>query len=192
MKYTTRTGNPAGMRTDCLVVTRDRAERVARELEVESFVSHALEQAPSKTIVVPLPTAVRNLVVVPTDGTDDDIAKYRKRIGEAVAAVRGLPAGDAVWCLNEMAAPEPAAGVVADGYWKTRHATGALSGALYRYEEHKSKPSRDKRVRRVAVLAEPGDRNAVRRAVRDANALDEGMTLARDLANAPANVCTPA
>ena len=47
-------------------------------------------------------------------------------------------------------------------------------------------------MRRVAVVAAPGDRNAVRGAVREANALDEGMTLARNLANAPANVCTPA
>ncbi len=192
MKYTTRTGNPAGMRTGCLVVTRERAEAVAKELDVEAFVSHALEQAPSKTVVVPVPTPVRNLVVVPKVEAAGDLAKYRKRIDEAVAAVRGLAVADAVWCLNEMPAPPPAPGVEPDGYWKTRHATGALSSALYRYDEHKSKPSKAKHIRRVAVVAAPGDRNAVRRAVREANALDEGMTLARNLANTPANVCTPA
>ena len=192
MKYTTRTGNPARMRTGCLVVTRERAQSVAAELGVETFVAHALEQAPARTVAIPIPTDVRNLVVVPAEGTADDTGRYRKRIGEAVAAVRSLAVADAVWCLNEMAAPAAEPGVPADGYWKTRHALGALSADLYRYDEHKSKPASDQHIDRVAVLAEPGDRTAVRRAVRHGNALDQGMGLARDLANEPANVCTPA
>ena len=179
------------MRTGCLVTTRERAAQVADELGVGEFVAHALEQTPKKTTAVPIPTDVRNLVVVPQDGTDDGLGKYRKRIDEAVAALKGLAVTDAVWCLNEMPAPEPEPGVPADAHWKTRHALGALSAALYRYDEHKSKPSPDRGIARVAVLAEPGTRTAVRRAVRDGNALDAGMRLARDLANAPANVCTP-
>ena len=189
MKYTTRTGNPARMRTGCLVVTPERAAQVAEELGVGQFVAHALEQTPKKVLAVPIPTDVRNLVVVPADGAEDDPGKYRKRIDEAVAALRGLAVKDAVWCLNEMPAPE--SGVPADAYWKTRHALGALSAALYRYDEHKSKPGPDRGVARVAVLAEPGTRTGVRRAVGEGNALDAGMSLARDLANAPANVCTP-
>ncbi|MYE84446.1 MAG: leucyl aminopeptidase [Gammaproteobacteria bacterium] len=191
MKYTTRTENPARMRTGCLVATRERAAQVGEELGVGEFVAHALEQNPKRVAVVPIPTDVRNLVAVPADGIGDDPGKYRKRVDEAVAALKGLAVRDAVWCLNEMPAPEPEPGVPADAHWKTRHALGALSAALYRYDEHKSKPSPDRGIARVAVLAEPGTRNAVRRAVRDGNALDAGMGLARDLANAPANVCTP-
>ena len=179
------------MRTGCLVVTRERAAQVAEDLGVGEFVAHALEQNPKRVAVLPIPTDVKNLVVVPSDGTEDDPGRYRKRIGEAVAVLRGLAVKDATWCLNEMPAPAPEPDVAADGYWKTRHALGALSAALYRYDEHKSKPSPDRGIARVAVLAEPGTRNAVRQAVREGNALDAGMTLARDLANAPANVCTP-
>ena len=138
------------------MLTRERAQSVAAELGVETFVAHALEQTPARTIAIPIPTDVRNLVVVPAEGTADDIGRYRKRIGEAVAAVRSLAVADAVWCLNEMAAPAAKPGVPADGYWKTRHALGALSADLYRYDEHKSKPASDQHVDRVAVLAEPG------------------------------------
>ena len=200
MKYSTKTGNLADLRTGCLVLTRERARTVATELGVEAFVTHALEQSPSKTVVLPIPTAVEHLVAVPAEGDgegdgdgerDADGRKYRKGIDEAVAALRGLSVSDAVWGLNEMDAPAPFGTGAADTYWKTRHALGALSSVLYRYDEHKSQPGKDKRVTRVAVLAEPGERAAVARAVRHANALDAGMTLARDLGNEPPNVCTP-
>ena len=190
MKYSTKTGIPDDLRTGCLVLTRERARAVAAELGVEAFVTHALEQSPSKTVVLPIPTAVEHLVAVPAAG-DGDSKQYRKRVNEAVAALRGLSVSDAVWCLNEMDATAPDGTGAADTYWKTRHALGALSSALYRYDEYKSQPNEDKRVTRVAVLAEPGERAEVARAVRHANALDAGMALARDLGNEPPNVCTP-
>ena len=186
MKYTTRTGNPASIRTDCLVVTPKRAREVARALGVEAFVDHALAQKPKGVAVIPVPTSIKNLMVV--HGNDDaeiDEQDFRRRVGPAARALKNLAAHNAVWCLNEIAVAGH------DDYWKTRVALGALSDALYWYDEFQSKPAKTPRVSRVGVLAEPGARSGTALAVKHGQALDEGMGLARDLANTPPNVCNP-
>ena len=185
MKYTTRTGNPAKIRTDCLVVTPRRAREVAKALDVEAFVNHALAQKPKGVAVVPIPTGIKNLLVVQGDDSGVDEQDFRRRIGPATRALRNLAARNAVWCLNEIDVDGR------DDYWKTRAALGALSDALYWYDEFHSKPAKGTRVSRVGVLAESGARTSTALAVKHGQALDDGMTLARDLANTPPNVCNP-
>lgn len=185
MKYTTRTGNPAKLRTDCLVVTRARAGEIARALDVATFVDHALAQKPKGVAVIPIPTSIHNLVVVPGDGSRIDDAAFRRLAGRAARALRDLAARNAVWCLNDLDVAER------DDYWKTRVALSALSDVLYWYDEFHSKPAKETRISRVGVLAESGRRTGTALAVKHGQALDEGMGLARDLANTPPNVCNP-
>ena len=185
MKYTTRTGNPAKLRTDCLVVTRARAREIAKALDVATFVDHALAQKPKGVAVIPIPTSINNLMVVPGDGAQIDDAAFRRTAGRAARALRSLAARNAVWCLNDVDVAER------DDYWKTRVALGALSDALYRYDDFQSRSSKDTRISRVGVLAEAGARTGTALAVKHGQALDDGMALARNLANAPPNVCNP-
>ena len=185
MKYTTRTGNPAKLRTDCLVVTRARAREIAKALDVDRFVDHALAQKPKGIAVIPIPTRINNLMVVPGDGAAINDAAFRSLAGRAARALKDLPARNAVWCLNDVDVAER------DDYWKTRVALSALSDALYWYEEFQSRPSKATRVSRVGVLAESGRRSSTALAVKHGQALDQGMGLARDLANMPPNVCNP-
>ena len=185
MKYTTRTGNPANMRTDCLVVTRARAREIAKALDVHDFVDHALAQKPKGVAAIPIPTNIKNLVVVPGDDPGIDDAAFRKLARSAAQALRNLAARNAVWGLNDLDV---------DGhgdYWKTRVALTALSDALYWYDEFHSKPAKATRLSRVGVLAESGRRTSTALAVKHGQALDEGMGLARNLANTPPNVCNP-
>ena len=185
MKYTTRTGNPANMRTDCLVVSRARAREIAGALDVGEFVDHALAQKPKGIAVIPIPTNVKNLMVVPGDDPEIEDAAFRRLAGRAARALKNLAARNAVWCLNDL----DVAG--RDIYWKTRVALGALSDALYWYDDFQSRPSKDTRISRVGVLAEAGTRTGTALAVKHGQALDDGMALARDLANTPPNVCNP-
>ena len=72
-------------------------------------------------------------------------------------------------------------------------AEGAWLG-LYRFDRYKSDPKRPRRPLRALNLMAPS-RRFIRRAepgVRLAEAACRGVWLARDLANEPANVCTPA
>ena len=185
MKYTTRTGNPANMRTDCLVVTRARAREIAKALDVHDFVDHALAQKPKGVAAIPIPTNIKNLVVVPGDDPGIDDAAFRKLARSAAQALRNLAARNAVWGLNDLDVDGR------DDYWKTRVALTALSDALYWYDDFYSKPAKATRLSRVGVLAESGRRTSTALAVKHGQALDEGMGLARNLANTPPNVCNP-
>ena len=185
MKYTTRTGNPANMRTDCLVVSRARAREIAKALDVAAFVDHALAQKPKGVAVIPIPTNIKNLMVAPGDDSAIDDAAFRRLAGRAARALRNLAARNAVWALNDLDVDGH------DDYWKTRVALTALSDALYWYDEFQSKPAKATRVSRVGVLAEAGGRANTALAIKHGQALDEGMGLARNLANTPPNVCNP-
>ncbi len=184
MKYTTRTGNPANVRTDCLVVSRGRARDIASALDVQEFVDHALAQKPKGIAVIPIPTPIKNLMVVPGDLEIEDAA-FRRLAGRAASALKNLAARNAVWCLNDLDVDGR------DIYWKTRVALSALSDALYWYDDFQSKSSKDARISRVGVLAEAGTRTSTALAVKHGQALDDGMALARNLANTPPNVCNP-
>ena len=78
--------------------------------------------------------------------------------------------------------------------WKAAQAAQTLAAALYRFDRLKRKDEqRPARLRRVHFdVAEREARKTVRKALKRGKAVAEGMALARDLANLPGNICTPA
>ena len=191
MKGSTKTGNPAGFTTDCLIAAPERALSVAQAANAEALVRRAIEQTPEKTpAVIALPGRIKSLIVAPVGSGPLSERQFRECIGKAAAALAKLPAKDAVWCLGDVQVADDA-GDARDVYWKTRAGMAALSAALYGYHEHKSKRPSHRPVSRVAMLAGAGERNAVALAVRHGNAVDAGARLARNLGNAPPNVCNP-
>jgi len=76
--------------------------------------------------------------------------------------------------------------------WKIRHATLLLSNAEYRFEQLKSsKPSPRKGLRKLNFNVAKKDAPRAKQAIDEATAISAGMSIARDLGNLPANVCTP-
>ena len=194
MKFSTRTGNPASFKTECLVAAPERALAVARALDMEAFVRRALDQAPERTpAVIALPAAVQTMIVPPVAAAPLREAQFRRSARDAAAALARLPAKSAVWCLNDLTV-EDGAGGARDAGWKARAAMAAMSDAIYDYSTHKSARKRAKRrgASSVSLLVGRGERNAVVAAAQHGNAIDAGMRFARDLGNAPPNVCNPA
>ncbi len=111
---------------------------------------------------------------------------YRRAIVAATQWLAKTGATNAVLYL----AREPVPGV--EPYYAARHAVESVSSTLYRIPDLKSarKPPRPK-LARFGVAVAPGDLAAARRGIRDGRGLAAGMALSRDLANLPANVCTP-
>ena len=185
MRVSTRTGSPADFTADCLVAGRDLALDVARALDAEALVKQCLAQAPKDApAVANLPGRIKTLIVPPFGPAPLTEAQFRKGVGQAAARLATLRMGSVVWCLNDI----EVAG--RDAYWKSRAGLAALSSTLYRYDEQKSKAPK-RRLTRVALHAGPGERNAVALAVKHGSALDAGMAFARDLGNAPPNLCNP-
>ena len=76
--------------------------------------------------------------------------------------------------------------------WKVRQAALLLSNSEYRFDDLKSdKPEARKGLRKLSVNVDKKHSDDARRAIAEATAISAGMTLARDLGNLPANICTP-
>jgi len=134
-------------------------------------------------------TACERVLLVgcgPEKELDDN--NYRKILARAATTLdqRGIREG---CChLLELAVPGR------DLHWKTRQAMEVFEHTLYHFNQLKSKP--DKRAGRLRRLhfnvADTREQKVVRQAVKEGQAIAAGTRLARDLANLPGNICTPA
>jgi len=79
-----------------------------------------------------------------------------------------------------------------DAAWKARQLVLAAADVTYRFDRMKSKKAEETSLLHVAIsAASKRDAGALERGMREGSAIAAGMTLARDLGNLPANVCTP-
>ena len=190
MRYASRTGNAASVATDCLVVPRRTAPDVAAAMGVSEQVDLVLSGTKGKSGGVArvfLKGRPSRLLIVGADDKDADettkAAAFRRDAKAMASAVAALDVADATVCLDDFDAGS------ADAYWKTRTMLAAVSHASYRFTPYKSKKAQAAKLRRVAVLSR--QRAKTRRAVDHAQALDDGLALAKDLGNQPPNVCNP-
>ncbi|MGB5082437.1 MAG: leucyl aminopeptidase [Burkholderiales bacterium] len=112
---------------------------------------------------------------------------YRDCARAAFAAVLDTGARDVSMYLTEL--PVPGREVA----WKARQLVLAAADAGYRFDRMKSKKVEAKQLAHVSIsAASKRDAADLDRGVMEGRAISEGMALARDLGNLPANVCTPA
>jgi leucyl aminopeptidase len=114
----------------------------------------------------------------------------RKAYRRAVfAATQWLAKGGAANAVSWLAA-DGVPGI--DAYYAARHAVESVNNALYRIPDLKTarKPGPPKLSRLALVVADAEAGNA-ERGVKDGRGIAAGIALMKDLANLPANVCTP-
>ncbi|MDH5471667.1 MAG: leucyl aminopeptidase [Gammaproteobacteria bacterium] len=77
--------------------------------------------------------------------------------------------------------------------WKVNQAVQATEDALYTFDQLKSKKESARRPLRKVIFSVPSRRELPdgEQAVRHGMAIASGITLAKDLANLPGNICTP-
>jgi len=112
--------------------------------------------------------------------------QYRKALISALGAIAKTGARDAVSYLAESID-------VPDAYYDARLAAEAVGAALYRVPAIRSarKPP-DAALKSFGIaIAEAGQKPASQRGLDHGRAIAAGSALTRDLANLPANVCTP-
>jgi len=194
MKYSSKSGSLAKLRTDCLVVTLAQAKAVAKSLKLTSSLNLALADftdKPGKTATVVLNKTIKRALVVGGGSRKTSVADYRKMLTAATTALRTMPGKDALWALTSVNVDTNKNTTAADATnWQTRNALATLSTAFYCFDAQKKevvKPT----IKSIAVHAQGKDTRAVRAAVASAQALDSGMALARDLGNTPPNICNP-
>ncbi|HXW09930.1 MAG TPA: leucyl aminopeptidase [Steroidobacteraceae bacterium] len=112
--------------------------------------------------------------------------QYRKALVAALGAIAKTGARDAVSYLGEAVDP-------ADDYYDARLAAEAFGAALYRVPAIRSsrKPPESALKAFGFAVRESGQKSQAQRGLRHGQAIAAGSALTRDLANLPANVCTP-
>jgi leucyl aminopeptidase len=112
---------------------------------------------------------------------------YRTALTCAMTTLRTTGAAQATLCLPELPVPGR------DRAWKIEQAVLAVMEGLYRFDQLKSKPPQARRALESVILpiADASETSAMEAIIRRAAAIAEGVLLARDLGNMPANLCTP-
>jgi leucyl aminopeptidase len=111
---------------------------------------------------------------------------YRDAVRAAISAAADTGAAEATLYFVELPVADR------DLAWRARHAVLVASEALYRFEAMKSKPSPARALKRITLgLARKSAEADAARGLAEGRAIAAGMSLAKDLGNLPANVCTP-
>jgi leucyl aminopeptidase len=112
--------------------------------------------------------------------------QYRKALVAALGAIAKTGARDAVSYLGEAVDP-------ADDYYDARLAAEAVGAALYRVPAIRSsrKPPEPALKAFGFAVRESGQKSQAQRGLAHGQAIAAGSAPTRDLANLPANVCTP-
>ncbi|MFL6577576.1 MAG: leucyl aminopeptidase [Povalibacter sp.] len=112
--------------------------------------------------------------------------QYRRALNAALTALARTGAREATNYLSLESVTDT------DAYALARTAAEVAGNSAYRIPDHKTSGKRPKStLNRFGVAATRSDRNAVERGLEHGRGIVAGMALMRDLANQPANVCTP-
>jgi leucyl aminopeptidase len=193
------TGSAARQKTDCAIVGLHEAGalagaaaqldatvggRIARLVKRGDFKGRAGEVA-----LIDADRGPAQRVLVVGLGKKDGYGRkrYKKALGTAIAAVARTGARDAVSYL----AQEPIAAT--DAYYRARLAAEVLGQSLYRIPAIRSK--RERAVPHLksfgVAVAERDQKADAERGLLHGHGIAAGAALTQDLANLPANVCTP-
>lgn len=195
-----RTGAPERMKTGLLamgVFERRRLSPAAESLNgaSEGYLADVLRRGDlegkvGQTLLlqrVPGIAAERVLLVGCGRERDLTAGPFARAAASAARAIAATAATDAVSLLPGLGVRER------DLAWRVRETVVATRGATYRFDRMKSEKERPARALRRLTLALAGRRDleAGQRGLREGVAIADGVERARDLANLPANVCTP-
>jgi leucyl aminopeptidase len=114
--------------------------------------------------------------------------EYRTAFRAAIKALWDTGAVDATVYLSELPVKRR------DLAWNVEQGVIAAHDATYRFEQLKSKPDETRRHLRRLTLAvsRRGELTVGEAALKQGQAIADGMTLAKNLGNLPGNICTPA
>ncbi|MEM1433060.1 MAG: leucyl aminopeptidase [Pseudomonadota bacterium] len=191
MKYTLKTGTPQEQATPVLVTDLATGAKVAaseRQGPVFKAASTDFSNTAGETLLVSLPSGSKVQRLLIAGGADGSVeaAAYRKACTAAAGALARLPVRSATWGLGLARVKGM------DSAARTTAGLFAVSQAAYRFDHYKTKADKPtETLRSVSVLADGRSESSVRKALRDANALKQGLDFARDLGNEPPNVANP-
>src|SRR5690348_9290372 len=200
MKFVVEHASVEEQRTGCVVVGVYEGGKLSPSaMQLDAASGHAINDALSRgdlendlgatLLLTRIPNAASERVLLVNLGPEREFVEssYHTALCAATRALRTTGAGEATLCLNEL--PVNGRG----GAWKIEQAVLAVMDGIYRFDELKSEPSKSRRVlEKIAFhVADRSEAPAAEAAIHRAVAIADGIMLAKDLGNLPANICTP-
>ena len=200
MEFIIKSGSPEKQRTACLIIGIFEPRRLspagkAIDNVSKKFLSNLLRRGDiegkleQSLLLHNVPGLLADRVLLIGCGRERDLSEnqYRKIIANSIRALDHTGAMEAVSYLSELNVKNR------DYYWKVRQAIEITEHTLYQFNEFKTKNKPNRRQIKKLVLTVPTRKELPtgELAVLHSSALVKGIKLARDLANRPANICTP-
>ena len=200
MEFFVTLAGPAKQRTDCAIVgVYDKGDLSAAAADLDKRIGGRIARLVKRgdlrgktgdmVLLADLTGApVERVVVVGLGGRSSFKRKqYRKALASALGVVARTGAKDAVSYLGLDGVGDT------DTYAMTRIAVEVAANSQYRIADHKTTSKRPKPslTKFGIAVAGRGERGNGERAIEHGQGLFAGMSLMRNLANEPANFCTP-
>jgi leucyl aminopeptidase len=200
MKFITKSGNPENQQTACVVVAVFQSRRLstaAKQLDKTSggilsdiLLRGDMEGEIGDTLMLyNVPNTLCERILLVGCGKKQDFnEKIFRKVNQATAKVlQKSGATDACSFLTTLAVKG------FENNWKLRQAVVSIEDALYTYDHTKSEKTKPSfPLKEFTLMSESQqDTNKAVRAIAEGEAIANGASLAKDLGNLPANICTP-
>ncbi len=197
MDFFVRSGRPESFKTGCLILgifdggkldqRGQQIDKASKGLLRELGRRGDLPKEPGRTLMITDPrglSAHRLLLVGCGKPADFSVKSLRGATTAATADLAAVGATDAISLLSCKDV---------DAYTLARHGGEALASAMYRFDQLKTGKKRAvPKLKRFGMMVDSAtDRRHAKRGFEHAGAIAAGSAAARELANLPANHCTP-
>ena len=189
MKFTASCAELSGLKADSLILaTGSTLENSAKTINqlLENAVDSVIESGEfsgksGQVMVLNLPSsAIKRLILLGTDELSNQ-RQVKKAVTAAAVALNKSKSTTALWIGGQLSDnPETEASIVAQ----------SITASAYNYKKHNSNKSSDLESV-VFWTADQLTSNAVEAGLNYGAAVGDGMNIAKQLGNLPANICTP-
>ncbi|WP_280150379.1 leucyl aminopeptidase [Piscinibacter sp. XHJ-5] len=181
------TGALSGVATDALLVVI-HGDAIGRDLDpaiariVDDAVSHGdFQFKAGRTLYLHRPQGLKAARLVVCAGGAASVKAFKAAVAAGLAQLKGGGAKHVTVALGSSEVGEQHAEAV----------TAAVADATYLYRQTKPSAPAAPAISRITLLCDKPQARDVQRGLARGAAVAEGVTLARELANLPANHCTP-
>ena len=188
MKYLNSSADLLDKKSSCIVTSLKNARRLAKSLGGAKQLQNTIRDFIDKngnSICVQLDGKIERLLIVGGALKSSDLDSLAKLVTPVASQLIKMPIKDAVFDLEAFKTKKV----------KWDHIVQVIAKAVtdnaYQYDKHKSKAAEKYSLKQVRLHAPGAEKRELSNAIRLANALDEGLKLAKDLGNEPPNVCNP-
>ncbi|WOH37212.1 leucyl aminopeptidase [Thalassotalea fonticola] len=201
MEFSVKSGSPEKQRSACIVVgvyEPRRLSAVAEQLDEISggYISNLLRRGDLEgksgqmLLLHQVPNILSERVLLVGCGKERELdeRQYRQIISKTISTLNETGSMEAVCFLSELHVKGR------DTYWKVRQAVEATQDCLYSFNSLKTRKEEARRPLRKIVFNVPTRRELPmgERAISHGLGIAAGITVCKDVANLPPNICNPA